>query len=237
MLIKEVNETSNNIKITGNKYKCIKTTLSTSEKAFINILKTDNNLLKPTGSVSANDVLELSYIGNQSYKVPILPYETIFETTDKKDNPCLCFNVLIHESVTILDNENQEHIDTLIDWCYQVLELKFDLTFFFNRWEGKIMKKMHFKTFNDDISDEALDFILQEESDEEDLENKEVKNIIASKALLDDEEDAIGEEIIIKGFNQNTVNKSLIQEVSSPSNGLSSSNEKKDHKISKDLNF
>lgn len=237
MLIKEVNETSNKIKLTGKKYKCIKTTLSTSEKAFINILKTDNNLLKPTGSVKTDDVLELSYIENQSYKVPILPYETIFETMDKKDNPCLCFNVLIHESVTILDSENQEHIDTLIDWCYQVLELKFDLTFFFNRWEGKIMKKMHFKTFNDDILDETLDFILQEESDDEDMENKEVQNIIASKALLDEEEDAIGEEIIIKGFNQGTVNKSLIQEVSAPSETPRSSNENKNQGISTDLNF
>ncbi|KAL6938347.1 hypothetical protein ACO0OL_000887 [Hanseniaspora opuntiae] len=96
---------------------------------------------------------------------------------------------------------------------------------------------MHFKIFNDDISDETLDFILQEESDDEDLENKEVQNIIASKALLDDEEEAIGEEIIIKGFNQGTVNKSLIQEVSPPSKAPQSSNENKNQNISTDLNF
>lgn len=238
MLIKEVNETQSDIKITGHKYKCIKTTLSTSEKAFINILKSDNTLLKPTGTLQPDDILELSYLENQTYKVPILPYETIFETFDKKNSPCLCFNVLIHDSVVILDGENQEQIDTLIDWCYQVLELKFDLSFFFNRWEGKLLKKVHFKKFNDEITDEILDFILQEESDDEDLDNKEVKNIIASKALLDDEEDAVGEEIIIKGFNQANENRSLIQEIQ-PTNisTISPVKEIKKGSTSNDLNF
>lgn len=238
MLIKEVNESQSDIKITGHKYKCIKTTLSTSEKAFINILKSDSTLLKPTGTLQPDDILELSYLENQTYKVPILPYETIFETFDKKNSPCLCFNVLIHDSVVILDGENQEQIDTLIDWCYQVLELKFDLSFFFNRWEGKLLKKVHFKKFNDEITDEILDFILQEESDDEDLDNKEVKNIIASKALLDDEEDAVGEEIIIKGFNQANENRSLIQEIQ-PTN-ISTINPVKEIKkesTSNDLNF
>lgn len=238
MLIKEVKNEQSDIKITGSKHKCIKTTLSTSEKAFINILKSDNILLKPTGTLQPDDILELSYLENQSYKVPILPYDTIFETIDKKDTTCLCFNVLIHDSVDILDGDNQEHIDTLIDWCYQVLELKFDLTFFFNRWEGKLMKKMHFKKFNDEITDETLDFILQEESDDEDSDNQEVKNIIASKALLDDEEEAIGEEIIIKGFNQVNENKSLIQEVSSDNKSNAPYvKETSKESISNDLNF
>lgn len=238
MLIKEVNKSQSDIKITGHKYKCIKTTLSTSEKAFINILKSDSTLLKPTGTLQPDDILELSYLENQTYKVPILPYETIFETFDKKNSPCLCFNVLIHDSVVILDGENQEQIDTLIDWCYQVLELKFDLSFFFNRWEGKLLKKVHFKKFNDEITDEILDFILQEESDDEDLDNKEVKNIIASKALLDDEEDAVGEEIIIKGFNQANENRSLIQEIQ-PTNisTISPVKEIKKESTSNDLNF
>ncbi len=65
MLIKEVKNEQSDIKITGIKHKCIKTTLSTSEKAFINILKSDNILLKPTGTLQPDDILELSYLENQ----------------------------------------------------------------------------------------------------------------------------------------------------------------------------
>ena len=83
-----------------------------------------------------------------------------------------------------------------------------------------------------------MDFILQEESDDEDSDNQEVKNIIASKALLDDEEEAIGEEIIIKGFNQVNENKSLIQEVSSDNKSNAPYvKETSKESISNDLNF
>ena len=213
-LIKEVNTANNNtVKLTGSKYKCIKTTLSTSEKAFINVLITNDSMLKSTGQLTADMELQLPYWDNQDYKIPILPYDTIFEVLDKSNNVALCFNVVIHESVNLLDSEDEEKRNVFIDWCYQVLELKFDLQFFFNRWEGKIMKNLKFKKFNDS-PDETLEFVLEEE-EKSDGEDDEVKNIIVSKALLDEEQEAEGEDIIINGFGNNTkpIKKGLIQEV------------------------
>ncbi|KAL6925678.1 hypothetical protein ACO0SA_000279 [Hanseniaspora valbyensis] len=246
-LIKEANKENNiTVNLTGFKYKCIKTTLSTSEKAFINVLRTNDSMLKPTGQLTENIELQLPYWDNQDYKIPILPYDTIFEVLDKSNNVALCFNVVIHESVNLLDSEDEEKRNIFIDWCYQVLELKFDLQFFFNRWEGKIMKNLKFKKFNDS-PDESLEFVLEEE-EKSDGEDDEVKNILVSKALLDEEQEAEGEDIIINGFGNNAkpINKGFIQEVEvhnkKPSEPKKLETNKKEtsptsNKISNDLNF
>lgn len=220
-LIKEVNENKDKlhqlgnrvVTLTGSKYKCIKTTLSTSEKAFINLLVSNDSILKPTGKINEEIGLQLPYWDSQDYKVPILPYESIFEVLDNSNNVALCFNVLIHDSVTLLESEDNEVQKVFIDWCYQVLELKFDLQFFFNRWEGKIMKNLKFKTFND-TEDETLEFILDEEEENSD-EDSEMKNIIVSKALLEEEDEARSDEFIIKGFGhtEEPLKKGLIQEI------------------------
>lgn len=259
-LIKELNENKGDLNklgnsvvtLTGTKYKCVKTTLSTSEKAFINLLVSNDSILKPTGKINKEIGLQLPYWDNKDYKVPILPYESIFEVLDNNNNVALCFNVLIHDSVTLLESEDEEVQKVFTDWCYQVLELKFDLQFFFNRWEGKIMKNLKFKKFSDS-EDEALEFILDEEDENSD-EDAEVQNIIVSKALLEEEEETRGDEFIINGFGhkEKPIRKGLIQEIgigeSKAANNLKiKSNQKekenekesskKDNAFSSDLNF
>ncbi|XBW35691.1 hypothetical protein QEN19_001262 [Hanseniaspora menglaensis] len=211
---KILNQNDNNVlKLTGLKYKCIKTTLSTSEKAFINVLVSEDPMLKPSGKMTDDIELELPYWDNKDFKIPILPYETIFEVFDNTSNIALCFNVVIHNSVTLLDSDDENIRNVFIDWCYQVLELKFNLKFFFNRWEGKIMKNLKFKRFSESTDDE-LEFVLDEE-EEDTSGDDEFKNILISKALLDEEDEEEGENIIINGIGSTNepLKTGLIQEV------------------------
>lgn len=249
-LIREINQSDDPTKQTtvtlvGTKYKCIKTTLSTSEKAFINVLTTEDPMLLPSGQFSSNQELQLPYWENQVYKSPILPHESIFEVFDSKGNTALCFNVLIHKDVDLLDSECAENVSLFIDWCYQVLELKFDLQFFFNRWEGKIMKNLKFKKFNDS-SEDTVEFILDEENEQSD-EDDEVKNIVVSKALLDEEQEDAGEQIMLNGLgnSERNIKKGLIQEIEPSSykakqantQQITQENVSQFNKVSNDLNF